>query len=307
MTATSVTRGQQGPQAERSWHLAFLTKTELGRRNRRPVDSVVLIVGAGVAGLSAVIVSSAPKQDRDVANALMTILGWAGGLWRTAFVALLLLALLVAVDVLLRARWDLARDLLVAAALLVGVATLLGGSVTSNWALVESHPLADWGYPDLRLALATAVLSVVGPELIRPARLLAIWLVPIAALGAIAFAAARRRTCSPASRSGWRAARSCAWRSEPPPECRPRPRSRPRWRSSASTSQPAPVAQQRIGSAEYVGHDAAGGPLKVRVLGRDAQDTQRFARRWRASPTATRRAACPSGGSSRSSTRRWPR
>ena len=156
MTATSVTRGQQGPQAERSWHLAFLTKTELGRRNRRPVDSIVLIVGAGVAGLSAVIVSSAPKQDRDVANALMTILGWAGGLWRTAFVALLLLALLVAVDVVLRARWDLARDLLVAAALLVGVATLLGGSVTSNWALVESHPLADWGYPDLRLALATA-------------------------------------------------------------------------------------------------------------------------------------------------------
>ena len=36
-----------------------------------------------------------------------------------------------------------------------------------------------------------------------------------------------------------------------------------------------------MGAAEYVGHDANGRPLKVRVLGRDAQDTQRLARRWR--------------------------
>jgi hypothetical protein len=178
VTATSATREQQVEQAERSLHLALLTKTELGRRNRRPVDSVALIVGAPVVGLSAVIVSSAPEQDQDVAHALMTILGWAGGLWRAAFVALLVLALLVVLDVLVRARWDLARDLLVATVLLAGVATLLGGSVTSNWALMERHPLANWGYPDLRLALATAVFVVVGPELVRPVRLFAIWLVP---------------------------------------------------------------------------------------------------------------------------------
>src|SRR5262249_15864127 len=41
------------------------------------------------------------------------------------------------------------------------------------------------------------------------------------------------------------------------------------------------VLQQRIGAAEYVGLDLRGQPLKVRVLGRDAQDTQRLARRWR--------------------------
>ena len=39
--------------------------------------------------------------------------------------------------------------------------------------------------------------------------------------------------------------------------------------------------RQRIGAAEYFGHDEDGRPLKVRVLGRDAQDTQRLARRWR--------------------------
>src|SRR5262249_52809200 len=42
-----------------------------------------------------------------------------------------------------------------------------------------------------------------------------------------------------------------------------------------------PAVRQRIGAAEYFGHDLRGQPLKVRVLGRDAQDTQRLARRWR--------------------------
>ena len=36
-----------------------------------------------------------------------------------------------------------------------------------------------------------------------------------------------------------------------------------------------------MGSAAYAGHDRDGHPVRVRVLGRDAQDTQRFARRWR--------------------------
>jgi len=108
VTTTSASREQQVERAERS-SFRLLTKTEQGRRNRRPVDSVVLVVGAVLVGLSAVVTSSAPTQDQDVADALMTILGWASGLWRAAFVALLLLAVLVAVDVLLRARWDLAQ------------------------------------------------------------------------------------------------------------------------------------------------------------------------------------------------------
>jgi uncharacterized membrane protein YbhN (UPF0104 family)/tRNA A-37 threonylcarbamoyl transferase component Bud32 len=47
------------------------------------------------------------------------------------------------------------------------------------------------------------------------------------------------------------------------------------------TADLAPAERQRVGSALYVGHDSSGGPLTVRVLGRDAQDTQRLARRWR--------------------------
>src|SRR5262249_50186964 len=39
--------------------------------------------------------------------------------------------------------------------------------------------------------------------------------------------------------------------------------------------------RQPVGTAEYFPRDADGNDLKVRVLGRDAQDTQRLARRWR--------------------------
>ena len=283
MTTTSVSRKGPIEPAEHSWSVHVLTTTELGRRNRRPVDSLVLVTAAVVVGLSAVIASSAPKQDRSVAHALTTILGWAGGFWRTAFVALLLLALVIVVEVLLRARWDLARDLIVTAVLLVGVATLLGGSVESDWSLVERHPLAHWGFPDLRLALATAVLVVVGPELVRPVRLLAIWLVPIAAVGAIAFAAALPSSVLAALALGLASAAlvrlvfGTAAGVPPTDDVKAALAS-----LGIEVADLRPALQQRIGAAEYVGHDAVGRPLKVRVLGRDAQDTQRLARRWRA-------------------------
>lgn len=282
MTTTSASREQQVERTERS-SFRLLTKTEQGRRNRRPVDSVVLVVGAVLVGLSAVVTSSATTQDQDLADALMTILGWAGGFWRAAFVALLLLAVLVVVEVLLRARWDLARDLLVGAALLFGVATILGGSVTSDWALVQRHPLANWGYPDLRLALATAVLLVVGPELVRPVRLFAIWLVPVAAIGAIAFAAALPSAVLAALALGLSAAAlvrvvfGSAAGVPPTGDIKAALAV-----LGVEVTDLRPSLRQHIGAAEYVGQDAKGRPLKVRVLGRDAQDTQWLARRWRA-------------------------
>jgi hypothetical protein len=179
---------RQEPEAapDRSWNVRLLTETEPGRRNRRTLDSGLLVAASLVVGLSAVITSSAPGHDEDVAQALATVLGWAGAAWRTIFVCLLALALVIVIDVLLRRRWDLVRDLLIDAVLLVGSTVLLGGAVGSDWFPIEPHLLSQWGYPDLRLAAATSVFVVVGPELVRPLRLLAVWLVPLAALGAIA-------------------------------------------------------------------------------------------------------------------------
>ena len=92
----------------------FLAETEPGRRNRRTVDSVFLLLAAGLLGLSAAIASVGAHQDHDVGDALRTVFGWAEGFWYAAFVSALVLALVVVVDVLWRRRWDLVRDLVVA-------------------------------------------------------------------------------------------------------------------------------------------------------------------------------------------------
>src|SRR5512133_3736362 len=189
-TAAGTRQDEPAAPAERSWRVALLAETEPGRRNRRTIDSALLLVAAIVIGLSAVIASSAPGQDRDVAQALTTVFGWAGALWRTAFFGVLGLAAVLVVEVLLRRRWDLVRDLVVAALGVVGATVVLGQAVESDWFPLKAHLLARWGYPELRLAAATAVIVVVGPELVRTVRVVATWLVPLAALGAVVLGAA---------------------------------------------------------------------------------------------------------------------
>jgi uncharacterized membrane protein YbhN (UPF0104 family)/tRNA A-37 threonylcarbamoyl transferase component Bud32 len=189
---------------------------------------------------------------------------------------------LVVVAVLFRRRWDLARDVAVAVLIVVGVGMILGGIVESDWFPVKLHALARWGYPELRLALVTAVLVVVGPELVRPVRLFAIWLVPSAALGAVVLGAALPSAALGALALGLgagalaRLAFGTAAGIPPAADVR-----RALATLGVETADLRPSMQQRIGMAEYVGHDTLGRPLKVRVLGRDAQDTQRLARRWR--------------------------
>jgi uncharacterized membrane protein YbhN (UPF0104 family)/tRNA A-37 threonylcarbamoyl transferase component Bud32 len=278
----SVSRGSPTEAADRSWNVSLLTKTEPGRRNRRTIDSVFIGAAALLVGLSAVIASSAKKHDVAVAHALATVLGWAGGLWRTLFVLALVLALAVVVDVLLQRRWDLTRDLLVAALILFAAAPILGGVVESNWIPVEAHVLSQWGYPELRLAGATAVFVVVGPELVRPVRLVAACLVPTAALGAIVFSAALPSAVLGALALGLGAAAivrlAFGTAAGVPPTAVVKSALAVLGVEVADLK---PAARQRIGSADYVGHDTQGRPLRVRVLGRDAQDTQWMARHWR--------------------------
>ncbi|HKD34022.1 MAG TPA: lysylphosphatidylglycerol synthase transmembrane domain-containing protein [Gaiellaceae bacterium] len=242
---------------------------------------MALAAAAGVLGLSAVIASQAPKHDKAVADALATVLGWAGGLWRTLFVCLLALAFAIIVDVLVSRRWDLARDVVVAALVLAGASMVLGGIVDSDWIPLRAHPLSQWGYPDVRLAAATAVVVVVGPELVRPVRLVAACLVPLAALGAVVFAAALPAAMlgalalGLASGSLVRLVFGTAAGVPPTGQIMAALLT-----LGVDAAELEPAAQQRIGSAEYVGQDREGRPLRVRVLGRDAQDTQWLARRW---------------------------
>ena len=202
--------------AKRSWNLALLTAAEPGRRHRRTIDAVGLVVGALLAGLAAVVASSAAAVDKETAQALVTVLGWAETLWRVAFVAAPVLALVIVVDVLVRRRWVLARDLLIALLLVVGVGLILGRLVESDWLVIEADLWSRWGFPELRLACVAVVFAVAAPELVRPVRLLAGWLVASAALGAVALGAALASGLLGALALGLGPQPSCGWRLERP-------------------------------------------------------------------------------------------
>ncbi len=260
----------------------MLTAAEPGRRNRRTIDVVLLAAGALFTGLAGVVAASAPDTDEDVAEALTTVLGWAGPLWRAAFLGALVLALVIAVAVLLRRRWALARDVVVALLVVVGVGILLGRLVESDWLVIEADVWSRWGFPELRVACVTAAVAVAGPELVRPVRVFAAWLVALAALGAVVLDAALPSGVLGALAFGLgaaalvRAAFGTAAGFPPAEDVR----LALTW-LGVNAVDLRPAVRQRIGSAEYVGHDVPGLPLRARVLGRDAQDTQRLARRWR--------------------------
>jgi uncharacterized membrane protein YbhN (UPF0104 family)/tRNA A-37 threonylcarbamoyl transferase component Bud32 len=263
--------------------LGLLTAHESGRRNRRTIDGALLGAGAIFTGLTAAIARSAGTQDQHVANALVTVLGWADAVWRTVFVAALVLALVVIVDVLVRRRWLIVRDIAVVLALEAGVGVLLARIAEDNWEPFAGHLLSRWGFPELRIAWTTAVLMVAGPELVRPIRRFAFALVPLAALGAVVVGAALPSEALGALAFGLGAAAvvrlAFGTAAGVPPSARVQSQLAA---LGLHTADLRPAPQQRIGYAEYIGLESTGRPLKVRVLGRDAQDTQRLARRWRA-------------------------
>ena len=281
MTAAGLSRDEQAAPARRAWNVSLLAASEPGRRNRRTIDAFFLLVAAIVIGLTAVVASSAENQDDEVAEALQTVFGWADSLWRIAFVGLLVLALVVVLDVLLRRRWSLARDLLVAALLVVGAGFVLDGLVASDWFPIESHLLSNWGYPELRLATAVAVLVVAGPELVRWARLLAAWTVPFATVGAVVLGSGLPSGALAALALGLAAGSLVRLAFGSAAGVPPTEHVRAALAAlGVDVDDLALATRQRVGYAEYSGGDAKG-PLTVRVLGRDAQETQRLARRWR--------------------------
>jgi uncharacterized membrane protein YbhN (UPF0104 family)/tRNA A-37 threonylcarbamoyl transferase component Bud32 len=260
----------------------LLTAAEKGRRNRRTIDAVLLVPAALVTGFTAVVATSDPQTDDDVRRALDTMLGWAGGLLRSAFLGALLLALAIAADVVVRRRWALARDLLVAVLLVGAVGSVLGRLVESDWFVIEGDIWSRWGFPELRVAFVAAVVAVTAPELARPVRVFAAWLVALAALGAVVLDAALPSGALGGLALGIGGAALVRFAFGTAAGVPPADQVRVALAAlGVDVRDMAVAARQRIGAAEYVGHDRSGRPLKARVLGRDAQDTQKLVRRWR--------------------------
>ncbi len=203
-------------------------------------------------------------------------------LWRAALLGALALALVIVADAVVRRRWLLVRDALIALVIVNVFASVSAQIVDSEWLEVDVHILSRWGFPELRVACVAAVIAVARPELVRPVRVIAIWLLALASLGCIALEIALPSEVLGGLALGLGSGSLVRLAFGSPLGVAPLDRVREALDSLGVDVSDLRIAErQRTGAAEYFGRDGDGGELKVRVLGRDAQDTQRLARRWR--------------------------
>jgi glycosyltransferase 2 family protein len=273
--------GASPPRVNRSWSLALLAAAEPGRRNRRTSDASFLGLAAVATGLAAVVARLAADVDGEIGEALAAVLGWTPNVWRATFVFTLAFALAIVGDAILRRRWILVRDLVVGLVVVLVVGALLGRVVDRSWSLAEPHVFSNWGFPEFRLACAVAIFAIAGPELVRPARVLSAVLVAAAGLGAAILGTGLPSQVLGAVALGLGAGalvRLALRSAAGVPSVKRVHDALASFGVDAESLRFA--AQQRIGRAEYYGESADGTPIKARVLGRDAQDTQRLARHW---------------------------
>ena len=255
---------------------------EQGRRNRRTSDGVLLATMVVLTGAAAAISNGAPAKDADLGEAIVTVLGWAHALWRTIVVAAILLCAVLLVAAVVRRRWAVGRDALLALGLLALMGGALGRVVGPDWFAVDDSLWSRWGFPEFRLAAVVTVATIVGPELIAPLRRLLVWLLALSGLALLALGAALPSDVLAAVALGLasallvRLAFGSAAGIPPTREVRASLRE-----LGIELGELRPAAAQELGSAQYVGHDTDGRPVHLRILGRDAQDTQKIARRWR--------------------------
>jgi glycosyltransferase 2 family protein len=266
--------------ARESWNVTLLMPAEPGRRNRRTIDAIFLGLASLVTGLAAVVARMAPDVDAEVAEALTTVLGWAPNLWRAAYVLALAFALLVVGAALVRRRWFLVRDVLLGALIVTLVGVVLSRLVDSVWWQAQAHVFSNWGFPEFRLASAVAIFGIAGPELVRDARRLSIGLIAAAGLGAVVLGTGLPSEVLGAIALGLGASALVRLGLGSAAGVPPTARVHRALESLGVVVDGLRISEhQRIGSADYYG-SVAGQPVKIRALGRDAQDTQRLARRW---------------------------
>jgi uncharacterized membrane protein YbhN (UPF0104 family) len=247
---------------------------------------VILLVAAGF-GLSLVAVIGEPPAgfERAVLRLVASVPGGLDGLWQLLVDLLALLATGLAVAAVLRRRWSLARDLVLAVAGSIGASLAIGRIVLASWAAVGDSLRAagpSLYFPPLRLAVPCAVVMTVSPHLSQPARQVGRWLV---VLGLVATAMLGEATASGAVAAVLTAAVVAAAVHLVFGSTSGRPgldevtaaleALRVDVRSvGAATRQPAGVFV-----VDAV--DQAGAPLVVKVYGRDAHDTQLVTTVWR--------------------------
>ncbi|MDF2731554.1 MAG: hypothetical protein K0S92_179 [Desertimonas sp.] len=161
-------------------------------RARRASDVIVLVAAAVILALISFAAVPSPGFVSAIAAFLDALPGFLGTGWQFAIDLLVLVTIVLVVAMVVRKRWSITRDIVVAVLVATGVWLLVGRIVEGSWpaiwdALRASAP-PPW-YPSPRVAIFGAAVLTVSPHLTRPVRRLATWIVVLAALAVAALGA----------------------------------------------------------------------------------------------------------------------
>jgi uncharacterized membrane protein YbhN (UPF0104 family) len=175
----------------RRWRLFASTVEE--PRSRRATD-VILLVSAG-AGLALIGAIGEPPAgfERAVLRLVGSVPDGLSGLWLLFLDLVAVLAAGLALGAVVRRRWGLVRDLIVALGLSVGASLAVARSVVGSWPAVWDSVRAagpSLYFPPLRLAVPSALVMMASPHLSQPARQVGRWCVLLGLIATVLIGAA---------------------------------------------------------------------------------------------------------------------
>ena len=254
-------------------------------RARRSTDAILLV--SAIAGLAALSLAEAPPSGfgQSVTTFLTSFPDLLDTFWQASVDLLSLLALVLLAASIVTRRGGLARDLVLAAVVAIGVFAIVArwtsGSWPDLWAAfdhIEPPPL----FPSMHLAVPAAAVITASPHLARPFRRVGRWSIAVAmfavaALGATSpvGALAALLIATIAAATVHLVFGSCG--------------GRPGLDDVRSALAELGVDTTHVGAADrqpaglFLVHarDAAGDPLIVKVYGRDAHDSALMSTLWR--------------------------
>lgn len=178
-----------GPTRVETWHVSGRLEQMFSPRSdriRRRSDLLRVVLGVLLLGLLAL---SAPRPspfDLAVDRAILALPDVFGGVWRLVHQLAPLWCLAILAVALLRRRFEVARDMVLAVVAAAAGALVLGRLTTGSWP--ASKALTSGGasdYPAVRLALVAAAIAAATAHLAAPLRRVSRWLVVGAAVASL--------------------------------------------------------------------------------------------------------------------------
>lgn len=252
-------------------------------RARRATDVILLVAALVGLGLLTLVAVPQAGYERALTTLARAVPGAFDSLWRLLIDLLGLAVLGVFVATIVRRRFALLRDLVLAAVVAFLIGLVVERAALNAWpTLSGSLRISGAWFAPLRLSIPAAVAMTASPHLSQPARRVDRWVVLLAALASVLLGASTPSGAIAGLVIGMMAAATVHLTFG---SCRGRPSLDDVVVALAGLGVPTrsvgAADRQREGVFLVDATDAAGDPLVVKVFGRDANDTQLLTSLWR--------------------------